>query len=149
MLPTANLGTPETYLDDQRSQGFAQPLVSGTHSYPGVSQPALNEFALRGQWNVNSEGATPVSSPGSIMAGFQAAHAYLVLTSSDNVPRQVRVLLDGKAIPASVAGADVHNGLVTVQGQRLYSLVSLAGDEQHALTVVVPPGVKAYDFTFG
>ncbi len=149
LLPTANLGTPETYLDDRRSQGFAQPLMSGTHFYPGVSSPALNEFALRGQWNVNSEGAAPVSSPGSIMAGFQAARAYLVLTSSDNTPRQVRVLLDGKAIPQTVAGSDVHNGLVTVQGQRLYSLVSLPGDEQHALTVVVPPGVKAYDFTFG
>jgi cytochrome c biogenesis protein CcdA/thiol-disulfide isomerase/thioredoxin len=149
VLPSANLGTPETYLDDQRAQGFAQPLMSGTHFYPGVSQPTLNEFALRGQWSVNSEGATPVASPGSIMAGFQAARAYLVLTSTENVPRQVRVLLDGKAIPASVAGADVHNGLVTVEGQRLYSLVSLPGDQQHALTVVVPPGVKAYDFTFG
>jgi cytochrome c biogenesis protein CcdA/thiol-disulfide isomerase/thioredoxin len=148
-LPSANLGTPETYLDDQRSQGFAQPLMSGVHSYPGVAQPALNQFALRGTWNVNSEGATPVSSPGSITAGFQAAHVYLVLTSSDNTPRQVHVLLDGKAVPAGAAGTDVRGGLVTVQGQRLYSLVSLPGDEQHALTVVVPPGVKAYDFTFG
>ena len=119
------------------------------HSYPGVSQPALNEFALQGMWNVNSEGATPVSSAGSIMAGFQAAHVYLVLTSSDNTPRQVRVLLDGKTVSARAAGTDVRNGLVTVQGQRLYSLVSLPGDQQHALTVVVPPGVKAYDFTFG
>jgi hypothetical protein len=59
------------------------------------------------------------------------------------------VLLDGKAVPAGAAGTDVRGGLVTVQGQRLYSLVSLPGDEQHALTVVVPPGVKAYDFTFG
>jgi len=38
---------------------------------------------------------------------------------------------------------------VTVTGQRLYSLVSLPASAQHALTVEVPPGVSAYDFTFG
>jgi cytochrome c biogenesis protein CcdA/thiol-disulfide isomerase/thioredoxin len=148
-LPSAGLGTPETYLDDQRSRGFAQPLVSGTHSYPGVNNPAPNEFALRGTWDVNSERATPVSSPGSITAAFEAAQVYLVLTSSDGTPRQVEVQLDGKPIPAKLAGADVHGGMVTVTGQRLYSLVSLRGDEQHTLSVVVPPGVSAYDFTFG
>ena len=62
---------------------------------------------------------------------------------------EVQVLLDGKPVPASVAGADVQGGQVTVRGQRLYSLVSLPGDEQHTLKVVVPPGVSAYDFTFG
>jgi len=149
VLPSSGLGTPETYLDAQRAQGFAQPPMRGVHSYPGVSSPALNEFALQGQWNVNSEAATPVSSPASIAAGFQAARVYLVLTSSGGVPRQVQVLLDGKPVPATVAGADVHGGQVTVRGQRLYSLVSLPGDEQHSLKVVVPPGVSAYDFTFG
>jgi hypothetical protein len=61
----------------------------------------------------------------------------------------VHVLLDGRPIPASAAGADVHGGAVTVHGQRLYSLVSLPQAEFHALTVEVPPGVSAYDFTFG
>ena len=72
-----------------------------------------------------------------------------MLTSAGNVPRPVRVLLDGQPISAARAGKDVHNGVVTVVGQRLYSLVSLGQDEQHALTVEVPPGVSAYDFTFG
>jgi hypothetical protein len=58
-------------------------------------------------------------------------------------------LLDGHPIARGEAGADVHGGLVTVQGQRLYSLVSLHGAEHHSLTVEVPPGVSAYDFTFG
>ena len=35
------------------------------------------------------------------------------------------------------------------QAQRLYQLISLPGDQQHALTVQVPAGVSAYDFTFG
>jgi cytochrome c biogenesis protein CcdA/thiol-disulfide isomerase/thioredoxin len=148
-MPSAGLNTPETYLDSQRSMGFAQPLRSGVHSYAGVANPQLNEFGLHGTWRVSSESSTAVSSGASIAAGFQAAHVYLVLTSSGNTPRSVRVLLDGRPIGARAAGADVHGGVVTVTGQRLYSLVSLPAAEQHALTVEVPPGVSAYDFTFG
>lgn len=148
-LPSAQLGTPETYLDYRRAQGFAQPLLPGTHVYTGVTQPALNEFALRGRWNVSSEAATPLLHPGTITAGFQAARVYLVLTSAGGTPRPVHVQLDGRPIPAALAGGDVHGGRLLVSGQRLYSLVSLPAVEQHALTVVVPPGVRAYDFTFG
>jgi cytochrome c biogenesis protein CcdA/thiol-disulfide isomerase/thioredoxin len=149
IMPSAGLNTPETYLDDQRSQGFAQPLQSGVHSYPGLTNPQLNEFGLHGTWRVSDQAAMPVSSGASIAAGFQAAHVYLVLTSSGNTPRSVRVLLDGRPISSRAAGTDVHGGAVTVTGQRLYSLVSLPAAQQHALTVEVPPGVSAYDFTFG
>jgi cytochrome c biogenesis protein CcdA/thiol-disulfide isomerase/thioredoxin len=149
IMPSAGLATPETYLNSERAIGFAQPLRPGTHSYSGVSTPGLNQFALRGSWTVSSQSATATSRGASIESGFQAARVYLVLTSSGNVPRSVRVLLDGRPIAAPRAGADVHRGLVTVRGQRLYSLVSLPGAQRHALTVEVPPGVSAYDFTFG
>jgi cytochrome c biogenesis protein CcdA/thiol-disulfide isomerase/thioredoxin len=138
IMPSSGVGTPETYLNDQRAQGFAQPLQSGVHSYSGVGTPATNEFALKGRWMVSSESATAVSAGASIQAGFQAASVYLVMTSSGNVPRQVRVLLDGKP-----------SRTITVRGQQLYTLVSLPGDQQHDVTVQVPPGVSAYDFTFG
>jgi cytochrome c biogenesis protein CcdA/thiol-disulfide isomerase/thioredoxin len=149
LSPSAGLATPETYLNNQRASGFAQPLQPGVRFYPGIARPALNEFALRGPWNVSSEFATPAASGASIQAGFQAARVYLVLTSPGNLTRSVRVLLDGRPIRASAAGADVQNSAVTVGGQRLYSLVSLGQAEFHDLTVEVPPGVRAYDFTFG
>ena len=149
IIPSAGLNTPETYLDDQRAMGFAQPLRPGVHFYPGVINPPLNEFALHGTWRVSSESSTPVSSGAAIEAGFQAAHVYLVLTSSGGVPRRVRVLLDGRPPPAAAAGADVRGGVVTVRGQRLYSLVSFPTAQQHALRIEVPRGVSAYDFTFG
>jgi hypothetical protein len=59
------------------------------------------------------------------------------------------VLLDGHPISAADSGADVHGGLVTVRGQRLYSLVSLPRASSHYFTLEIPPGVSAYDFTFG
>jgi hypothetical protein len=59
------------------------------------------------------------------------------------------VLLDGRTIPAAEAGADVRAGVVTVRRQRLYSLVSLSGDQRHRLSLRFAPGVTAYAFTFG
>jgi cytochrome c biogenesis protein CcdA/thiol-disulfide isomerase/thioredoxin len=149
ILPSTGLQTPETYLDSDRAQGFVPPLKAGVHAYPGVAKPGYNEFALRGTWKVTSQYATPLSSGAAIQVGFQAAHAYLVMTSTGNVARQVRVLLDGHPISSGEAGSDVRGGVVTVQGQRLYSLVSLPRAQQHALTLQVPAGVSAYDFTFG
>jgi cytochrome c biogenesis protein CcdA/thiol-disulfide isomerase/thioredoxin len=138
VVPSAGVATPETYLDPERAQGFAQPLTPGVHSYQGPGRVALNQGALNGTWSVGPESATSVSSAASIELGFQAAKAYLVMTSVDNVPRPVTVLLDGR--PYST---------VTVRGQQLYTLVSLPSAQQHMLTVQVPPGVSAYDFTFG
>jgi cytochrome c biogenesis protein CcdA/thiol-disulfide isomerase/thioredoxin len=150
MLPSSQLGTPETYLDPARAQGFAQPLHAGTHVYAGVHNPPLNEFGLQGMWTVTSQAATPAASGASISGGFQAQHVYLVMTSAGNRPRTVRVLLGGQPIPARYAGSDVRpGGYVTVRGQRLYNLISLPSAAQGAFTLQIPRGVSAYDFTFG
>ena len=149
IIPSAQLATPETYLNAQRAQGFNVLLRSGIHSYTGLANPQPNEFGLSGTWNVGAESIAPVSGEGSIEARVQAADIYLVLTSAGNVPRAVRVLLDGRPVGARNAGSDVRGGVVTVRGQRLYALVALPEAQQHVLTVEVPPGVSAYDFTFG
>ncbi|MGZ4272224.1 MAG: redoxin domain-containing protein [Solirubrobacteraceae bacterium] len=149
IMPSRNLGSPETYLNTQRAEGLAQPLKPGTHFYPGVLAPILNEFGLHGTWQATSESVTPAANGASITGRFQAAHVYLVMTSTDNRPRTARVLLNAKPISPQDAGADVHHGLVTVQGQRLYALVSLPEDEQQTVTIQIPPGISAYDFTFG
>jgi thiol-disulfide isomerase/thioredoxin len=149
IMPSTGLETPETYLDPMRDQGFAQPLKSGVHQYSGVSNPSLNEFGLGGIWNVGAQSITPVSTGATITGRVQAAHVYLVMTSNDNKPRTLQVLLDGHPISAADSGADVHNGQVTVQGQRLYGLISLPNAQQHTFTLKIPPGISAYDFTFG
>ncbi|MEA2210879.1 MAG: hypothetical protein QOF83_827 [Solirubrobacteraceae bacterium] len=150
MLPSSRLGTPETYLDAARSHGFAQPLRPGTHFYAGVRNPPVNEFGLHGTWTVGAQAATPAAARASISGGFQARHVYLVMTSAGQRARTVRLLLGGRPIPARYAGADVRpGGYVTVRGQRLYDLISLASAAQGAFTLEIPRGVSAYDFTFG
>ena len=150
IMASAGLGTAETYLDTQpRQQDFATKLSAGTHDYPGASSLSLNQFALKGPWNASQESITVEGSGASISGAVQAAKVYLVLTSAGNVPRQGRVLLDGQPIPNAHAGTDVKNGVLTVTGERLYSLVSFPTAQQFTFTVQLPPGVSAYDFTFG
>ncbi len=73
------------------------------------------------------------------------------MTSRATFRGEVRVLLRRRADPpprkpASDVGA---GGYFTVQQQRLYDLVKLAQADEQVLTVQLPPGISAYDFTFG
>lgn len=155
ILPSADLGTPETYLNPERQSGFEPPLTTGTTTYKLPSGDfALNEWALGGRWTVGSESITPdPSTPGEveeIEGGVQARDVYLVMTSAGNVPRRGRVLLGGKPIPAADRGTAVGpGGYFTVQAQTVYNLVRLKTDAQFLITVQLPPGISAYDFTFG
>jgi cytochrome c biogenesis protein CcdA/thiol-disulfide isomerase/thioredoxin len=145
---SANLATPETYLDPAREQGFLE-FRRGVHRYDAPRDLALNQWALGGTWRVAQQAISPVGR-GSISGRVQARDVYLVMTSAGNVPRRVRVLLGGRPIPQRLRGADVGaRGWVTVSGQRLYELVRLPADALMTVTVQVPAGVSAYDFTFG
>jgi cytochrome c biogenesis protein CcdA/thiol-disulfide isomerase/thioredoxin len=149
IMPSAGLGTPETYLNTQRQQGFATSIHNGVYDYHAPSGLNVNQFALGGEWDGSSESIAPAAAGASISGAVQAAKVYLVLTSAGNVPRQGRVLLDGGPLPDAHAGTDVKNGVLTVTGERLYSLISFPTAQQFAFTVQLPPGVTAYDFTFG
>jgi cytochrome c biogenesis protein CcdA/thiol-disulfide isomerase/thioredoxin len=150
VIVPSEVATPETYLGTARAQGWRVEPKEGIHDY-GTSLPAqlgLNEFAYSGTWNIAEQPATAVSAA-DIDTQFEAKNVYLVLSSAGESPRQVQVLLDGKPISAKDAGADVHEGAVTVTGQRLYSLVSLPTDQEHRLSLRFAPGVSGYAFTFG
>jgi cytochrome c biogenesis protein CcdA/thiol-disulfide isomerase/thioredoxin len=149
IVPTED-ATPETYLGTNRAQGWINGPKSGRHDYgpPPTGTLSLNDFAYSGTWKIAGQPAEAVSEAG-IDLEFEAKNAYLVLSSPGERPLPVRVLLDGHPISAADSGADVHNGVVTVRRQRLYSLVSLPRDEQHRLSLRLAPGVTGYAFTFG
>ncbi len=130
--------TPETYLGAKRAQGWVPtPPASGTHDYPGVGDPPLNAFALRGRWRVTDESATAVRGA-SLDARFRARKVYLVLRSRAQAPRRVQVTVDGHPRRA-----------VTVTGDRLYRLLSLPREGEHHLRLRFAPGLSGYAFTFG
>jgi cytochrome c biogenesis protein CcdA/thiol-disulfide isomerase/thioredoxin len=142
--------TPETYLGTNRAEGWLQEPQNGLHNYGGpvTGELALNEFAYGGSWKIAGQPAEAVADA-SIDVEFEAKNVYLVLSSPGERPLPVQVLLNGRPISAADAGADVHDGVVTVRRQRLYSLVSLPGDQRAHLTLRFAPGVTGYAFTFG
>ena len=46
-------------------------------------------------------------------------------------------------------GTDVHDGLMTVSGQRLYNVVAMEGAGVGRLSLRFDSGIHAYSFTFG
>jgi thiol-disulfide isomerase/thioredoxin len=146
----SRLTTPETYLGSARAQGWLNAPKPGQRDYgpPATGGLPVNEFAYSGVWKVSDQPATAISSAG-IDVEFQAKDVYLVLSSPGERPLPVQVLLDGRPVPARDAGGDVHAGALTVRGQRLYTLLSLARSERHHLALHFAPGISGYAFTFG
>jgi cytochrome c biogenesis protein CcdA/thiol-disulfide isomerase/thioredoxin len=147
--PSRAVTTPETYLGFERAERFLPDGVSqGTHTYPGAGALPPDHLALAGRWSAGPQSAT-ARAGASLSIRFGARRVFLVLGTADGRARHVRVLLDGRPITGSRAGADVRNGVVTVRGQRLYRLVSLPRVERRLLTLRFDPGVTGYAFTFG
>jgi cytochrome c biogenesis protein CcdA/thiol-disulfide isomerase/thioredoxin len=147
--PPGDATTPESYLGSDRAERFVNgSITSGLHHYSAsAATPSNNELSYGGTWQISSPAAT--AGPGAqLKLSFDARRVFLVLGSPQRA-RQVRVLLDGRPIPASDAGSDVSSGVLTVREQRLYTLVSMPRVETHVLTLLPAPGVTGYAFTFG
>ena len=150
VIVPSEVATPETYLGTERAQGWIDGPKSGRHDYgpPPTGELTLNDFAYSGTWNIANQPATAIAGAG-VDLEFEAKNVYLVLSSPGERPLPVQVLLDGRPLSSADAGSDVHHDTVTVRRQRLYSLVSLSGDERHRLSLRFAPGVSGYAFTFG
>jgi cytochrome c biogenesis protein CcdA/thiol-disulfide isomerase/thioredoxin len=145
--PTAS-ATPETYLGLARAERFDPPPGAGTRTYVAPPKLETSHFALAGTWREDAVAAT-AGDGAAIHASIVGKDAYLVLSPPPGGRGRVAVELDGRPIAADRAGDDVHGGIVRVDRQRLYHLVSAPGAERHLLTLRFSPGVRGYAFTFG
>lgn len=144
---SAGVTTPESYLGALRADRFVNGQIRpGAQDFGSPPAPPRDALAYSGRWKVGEEQATAAG--GALELNFGARRVYLVL-GSPGESRRVRVLLDGKPIPARLAGDDVVDGVVTVDEQRLYDLVDLPKVEQRRLRLVPESGVEGYAFTFG
>jgi len=155
--PALQVTTPETYLGGLRAETVVNgPLQPGVTDYefPEATAPPSDSIAYLGRWDVTADDATAAGSAigteenSRLKLEFGAGKVFLVL-GSEGGRRPVEVLLDGKPIRAEDAGADVRDGAVTVDEQRLYELVDLPRVERHLLELRFAPGVSGYAFTFG
>ena len=150
--PEGDLATPETYLGFERAEGFAGTAPApGTRDYgaPSSGRLALNEFRLSGIWETDEESSQAKVAGARIDAQYQSRKVFLVLASEGDEPRRMRVLLDGKPLPDSLAGPDVRGGVATIRRERLYRLVDTREVGQHRLTLLPDTGISGFAFTFG
>ncbi len=138
----ANLQSPETYLGYERGQNPAP---------PGESL-RLNEWALSGDWTIESRACVLNREGGVVAFRFNARDVHLILGPRErgtSVP--FRVLIDGEP-PGDAHGLDVDaQGAGTVSQPRLYQLIRQPGAiAERTLEIRFDvAGVEAFCFTFG
>jgi cytochrome c biogenesis protein CcdA/thiol-disulfide isomerase/thioredoxin len=139
VAPSHDTRTPETYLGSERGT-YSQAIAKGVmHRYSEPASTPANQVALQGSWKVGGQYLT--AGPGaSIRLRYQARRAYLVLGQAAGAPpAPVRV---------TVTGATTRS--VQVDHDGLYNVASLPGPARlRTLVARVPPGLRAYSFTFG
>lgn len=145
--PTAAI-SPETYLGSNRMQYYypSGNLATGTKSLTLTKDIPENNFSLGGEWTINDEEAVSGKNA-TLVYNFTAEKVHLVLRPGKaKQPVKVRVLVDGKPVNT----ADVKDGIVIIDEDRLYTLVDLKGKtENHTLKLeFLTPGTEAYAFTF-
>ncbi|HTJ89693.1 MAG TPA: thioredoxin family protein [Acidocella sp.] len=151
----ANLRSPENYLGYDRTENFSSaggPVLGKSHSYVAPMQLALNQWALAGEWTIESGFAAPDAAGGRIAYRFHARDLHLVMGSSDpSKSVRFRTQLDG-SVPGTDHGMDVDaEGWGSVQEPRLYQLVRQSrpiADRTFEIEFF-DTGSRAYALTFG
>ncbi|WP_062210914.1 cytochrome c biogenesis protein DipZ [Demequina oxidasica] len=136
---TPDLGstTQETFLGSSKDLNYAgtDRYAPGEGSYSFPDSQGDDTFALDGDWDIQTQYATPTADGASVRLNFHATVVEMVLAGTG----QVTVTLD-----------DGTETVIDVDGTpRSYALVNDVGDGQHVLDVQVSQGVEAYSFTFG
>jgi thiol-disulfide isomerase/thioredoxin len=148
-----NLRSPETYLGYAHGQSFASRGGAQLGRPAGYEVPEmlmLNQWALAGDWTIESGASVLNGSEGRIAFRFHARDVHLVMRAPGG-PVPFRVLVDG-APPREAHGLDVdEQGNGTVTFPRLYQLVRQRGPiaDRTFEIILTAPGAEAYVFTFG
>lgn len=149
-----NTQSPETYLGFLRMEGLASPEQIKENTAVTFSAPerlGLNDFSFNGQWLVSEEYAAP-SKSAELQFHFKSQNVFLVMRPKDaKTTSKVKVLLDGSVVKSDEVETDVDaNGFVTVDEDRLYTLIRLDRLKEHTIKLIFEDdNVEVFAFTFG
>jgi thiol-disulfide isomerase/thioredoxin len=132
------VGSPEVYFGAGRNSLLAsgQPGQVGRQTFLVPSQVELNKLYLVGEWDISQEYSEAVSAGSEVIFKFRAGKVFMV--ASSDTPKTVQVYQDGTLVKE-----------VMVNDEQLYRLIENQSASEHALRLVIPPGVRLYTFTFG
>ena len=143
--------TPELYAGSERGQ-----LADGA-SYGSTGTPAFHPdggpphqgdaIQVTGAWT--DEGQYLVADgPGHVRLNFHADSVYVVAGSSTGT-LAVTVALDGRQVPATLAGPQLAGSGFSVTRQDLFHILAGVSPGTHLIDLTVPAGFQLYTFTFG
>jgi thiol-disulfide isomerase/thioredoxin len=149
------LRSPENYVGYERTENFASPgeaILNKPRVYTVPARFSLNEWALAGEWTMESEAAVLNKPDGRIAYRFHARDLNLVMgPAARGTSVRFRVFIDGQA-PGAALGSDVdEQGNGRVSDQRMYQLIRQPGHIADRLFEIefLDAGVEAFSFTFG
>ncbi len=135
--------SPETYLGiDRRANYKASPTELTLNQWtlePGPSGSAKVEDS----WQQDGDSVLAKAWWGFLTFHYQARDVYLVLSGSGTVT----VTTTDKS--GKNFGNDVKNGVITIDGDRMYHVIHADSPEERLLFLQFSSGVRAYAFTFG
>jgi cytochrome c biogenesis protein CcdA/thiol-disulfide isomerase/thioredoxin len=148
-VPITQDQTPETYFGTNRAQNYTglPDLNNGTANFQTASPLDQGQWTLGGSWQISQDSITSNSDTSKLTFHANAKDIYMVASGASAADQSVGVSLAGAA--AGQYGNDVSGGNVTVNGSRLYHIVSLKQAGDTTVTLTVPKGVSLYTFTFG
>lgn len=137
--------TPETYLGYERASRFAGQgalLENAVTNYTFPSSIARHQWALQGEWRVDSEHITSAQNEASIKIHFNATNVFAVMGSDSQQPIKVKIKI--------IEENSVKESEVTVDRYQLYTIVdaNVLTDAVVQLTAE-KKGLQIYTFTFG
>ena len=143
--------TPETYLGSARMERFSSnvPVSGGRQEFVLPDNILQDGFAYGGSWDVLGESAT-AGKDAVLELNFRANKVFLVITPGLRGNR-IKVFLDGEPVNELSQGADVKNGELILDQERLYNLIDLRNKTgRHILRLeFLDSGISVYAFTFG
>ena len=134
--PESGSTTPESYLSLGKVVNFGgdEDYASGTNTYTYPTTLAADSFALKGDWELDFQNATPVGGEGSIKLNYHASEVRMVLAGEGTVTLK----LNGKTTTITVSGTPYS-----------YRLLKTDDINDGTLEVTLSEGLEAYSFTFG
>lgn len=151
--PVQNGQTPETYLNYNRGERFAnadQFNADKPVNYTLSDNLQEHGWSLGGLWQIGELQSLATGDTNTLRIKFSAKEVYLVMNGPSDKPATLK--LNGQPVTAGInGGSDVDsNGQIHLNGARLYKLIKLPSFTKNAiLDISIPKDGTVNAFTFG
>jgi thiol-disulfide isomerase/thioredoxin len=137
LTPEAGATTPETYfgLGKMVNFGGSEEYASGSSTFAYPKELRQDTFALKGDWTLDFQGATPTGGTAKVRLAYTATQEVRVVLAGEGT---VTGTVDGKPVTIEVSGVPDS-----------YPVVTVDGSSTGVVELTVPSGVTVYSFTFG